>query len=350
MIRHAVCLFITAIVLWFLLVLDALAGQFCVIDPPRPGASTGFYVAQPSTMRSLAAADTAYRIMDPSGNEWRPRGVNRAHDDQGTAGMGNMGANAVRIAVRFTLPPATAWGEVQSIAAANGLVPIVGNWTATCKADPASLAAIVDIWVAQAPTWTQLNASGIVNIANEWGPPNSVVWRDSYVTAVQRMRAAGYTGMLMVDSGGCGQDAQDVVKYGADVLAADPLHNVLFDVHVYGAFHYPATATWMQDAATAFAQLKASGLPIVLGEYGPVGVGPSATQIPLDDLITIAEGNGWGHLAWAADDGPCPGSYTAASNGFSMVRTCWDKEGRGDGNLSTWGLAVVTKLRALNGQ
>lgn len=346
MIHRVLILFITLLVLCA----SALAGSYCVIDPPRPGASTGLYVAQPSTMRALLATDATYRVMDAGGNELRLRGFNRVHPDQGTAGMGAMGANAVRIAIDFSKPAATTWGQVQSIAGANGLIPIVGNWKGTCKADAATLSAIVDSWVAQASTWTQLNSSGIVNIANEWGPTNSIIWRDSYVDAVTRMRAAGYTGMLMIDSGGCGQDAADVAKYGAAVLAADPLHDILFDVHVYGSFHYPATATWMQDAATAFAQLKASGLPIVLGEYGPVGVGPSATQIPLDDLLAIAEGNGWGHLAWAADDGPCPGSYTATSYGFNMVRTCWDPQKLGDGNLSPWGQAVVAKLRALNGR
>jgi len=334
----------------FLLTVNAFAGSFCVQDPPRPTASTGFYITQQTAIRAASIASTSYRVFDGAGDEWRPRGFNRAHDDQNTVGMGSMGANAVRIAIRFTLPPATAWGEVQSIALNNGLVPIVGNWTGTCKTDAATLTAIVDTWVAQAATWTQLNGIGVVNLANEWGPTNSTLWRDSYIDAVTRMRAAGYTGLLMIDSGGCGQDAQDIVKYGADVLAADPLHNLLFDVHVYSSFHNPATAVWMQDAATAFAQLKASGLPLVLGEYGPVGVGPSATQIPLDDLITIAESNGWGHLAWAADDGPCPGNYDATYFGFSMVRTCWDREHRGDGNLSPWGLAVVTKLRALTGR
>lgn len=315
----------------------AFAGQLCTIDPPRPGASTGLYVVGP-------------KLLDVAGDEFRIRGFNRVHHDQNTAGMGHMGANAVRISIDFAKPPASSWAEVQSIAVANGLMPIVGNWTGTCKSDPAVLVTIVDAWVAQAPTWTKLNDIGVVNIANEFGPGNSTIWRDAYLTAITRMRAAGYTGALMIDAGGCGQDAQDIVLYGPALLAADPLHNVMFDVHVYGGFHYPATATWMQDYAKSMAAFKASGLPIILGEFGPLNVGPSQTQVPLDTLIADAESNGFGWLAWAADDGGCPGSYTASYFGFNLTRTCWDKEARGDGNLSPWGVAVVAKLRGLTGR
>lgn len=313
------------------------AGQLCTIDPPRPGPSTGFYVV-------------GSKVLNTAGDEFRIRGINRVHSDQNTAGMAAMGANSVRIAIALRKPAAANWSQVQSISIANGLMPIVGDWTGTCSSDPAKLSAIVDGWVEQAPIWTQLNGTGIVNIANEWGPDNNVAWQDAYITAVARMRVAGYTGALMIDAGGCGQSAQDIIKYGAAVLASDPLKNIVFDVHVYGGFHYPATASWMQDASKAFAGMKATGLPIILGEFGPLNVGPSQTQIPLDDLVGIAEANGWGWAAWAADDGGCPGSYTATYFGFSMTRTCWDSQKLGDGNLSPWGMAVVGKLRGLTGR
>ena len=311
--------------------LVAFAGQVCTIDPPRPGASTGFYVV-------------GSKLYDPTGTEFRIRGVNRNHwDSWGTStGLPLSGANTERLFLNFTKPTAYNWGIVSGEMLANGITPIPTNWTTTCKSDAASLTAAVDSWVAQASTWTQLNTNGLINIANEWGMPNSVAWRDGYLTAVQRMRAAGYTSTLVVDSGGCGQDAQDVVLYGPAVEAADPLHNVLFSVHVYGSFHYPATASWMQDYATAFRQLKASGLPIIIGEFGPVGVGPSATQVPTATLVADIEANGWGWMPWSWDDNNLP-NCAADDSGFSMTRKCGVYTGAAS-DLTMWGQTVVALL------
>lgn len=285
-------------------------------------------------------------LFSPDGSRFIIRGFSRLHPDSyGTAADAQrMGANTVRLALNFTKPAAANLALAQSYVAV-GIVPMPGNWMGTCKSDPAILSAIVDTWVVQAATWTQLNRTGLVNIANEWGPANSVVWRDNYLAAIPRMRAAGYTGTLVIDSGGCGQDAQDVVKYGAALLAADPLHNLLFDLHVYGSWHFPATATWMQDYSTAMRQLKASGLPIMLGEFGPGrGIGPSPTMLTPATIIGDAEANGFSWLAWSVDDNNLPGC-AADDNWFSMTKKCGVFNVPGD--LTTFGWQVVPVLQAL---
>ena len=301
----------------------------------RPAGNTGkgFFVA-------------GSRLYDPNGIEFRIRGVNRNHwDSYGTpTGLPLSGANTERVVLSFTNSASSNWNIVSSQMLANKIVPIPGNWTGTCKADTASLTAIVDTWVAQAATWTQLNDTGLINIANEWGPANSIVWRDSYITAIARMRAAGYTGALVVDAGGCGQDAQDIVKYGAAVLASDPQKNILFDVHVYGGFHYPATATWMQDYDTAMAQLKASGLPLILGEFGPGNnIGPSPTLVTPQHVIDTAEANGWGWMPWSWDDNNLA-NCTSNDNGFSMTLKCGIY--KTDADLTTFGKTVVPILKS----
>jgi hypothetical protein len=97
------------------------------------------------------------------------------------------------------------------------------------------LASGVAWWVANAATFTPLNKYLIVNIANEWGPKNSTVWRDAYISAVASMRAAGYLGPLLIDAGGSGQDELDIDTYAAAVLASDPQKNLIFAYHLYGA-------------------------------------------------------------------------------------------------------------------
>ena len=290
------------------------------------------------------------RLLDQHGVEKRIRGVNHAHWDQQGANTGIplSGANTVRIVVDFTQTVAYNTAVVTPFINA-GLTPIVGNWTGTCKDSPATLSTIVDAWVAQASTWApMLNTIGLVNIANEWGPPNSAVWRDSYIDAITRMRRAGYTGTLVIDSGGCGQDPYDITVYGAAVEAADPLHNILFDVHVYGAFSFPATLSWQIDYTKAMAQLKATGLPIILGEFGPGrNIGPSPTLLPPERVITDAENNGWGWLAWAWDDNDLTGCKTD-DGWFGMTTSCATYTGK-PGDLTSFGKSVVSLLQVLNG-
>jgi mannan endo-1,4-beta-mannosidase len=306
--------------------------QSAAVARPVGNTGKGFYVV-------------GSKLYDPKGNEFRIRGVNRNHwDSYGSpTGLPLSGANTVRIVLGFNNSTSYNWDIVSTQLVANKIVPMPGNWTGTCKADTASLTAIVDTWVAQASTWTQLNSNGLINIANEWGPADSTVWRDAYITAIARMRAAGYTGTLVVDSGACGQDAQDVVKYGAAVLASDPQKNILFDVHVYGGFHYPATASWMQDYDTAMAQLKASGLPIVLGEFGPGNnIGPSPTMVTPQHIIGTAEANGWGWMPWSWDGNNLP-NCMADDNGFSLTTKCGVYKTSAD--LTTFGKVIVQILQ-----
>lgn len=285
------------------------------------------------------------------GTAVRLRGFNDVHWDQSKAGQRLAGANAVRYALDYRRAAEANLALVQA-AAGDGIVPIVGNWQATCSSDPAALAAVVDTWVAQAPAWTKLH--GIINVANEWGPPYlyqqqvkpwALVpqhgWRDGNVTAIQRMRKAGYTGMLMIDAGSCGQDWRTIVNDGPAVLAADPLHNVVFDLHIYGGL---STAAKLDEA---FAALVASKLPIVIGEFGPGnGIGPSPTPIAPVDIIARAEAAGFGWLAWAWNDNNLAG---CASNDkwFSMTTRCSVYTGQ-TSELTAFGQVVVPLLHKLN--
>lgn len=183
------------------------------------------------------------KLYDANGVEFRIRGVNRNHWDNGSApGIANSGANAVRWGVDFTRDPSANVNLLLTQSIQDHEVPIAGNWLATCATDTASFQSIVASWVAQAPQWTTLNYALIVNIANEWGPANSTIWRDSYISAIASLRGAGYTGPIMVDSGGCGQDDSDLVQYSQAVFNSDPERNVIFSEHLYGSTNdYSAT-------------------------------------------------------------------------------------------------------------
>ena len=159
------------------------------------------------------------------------------------------------------------------------------------------LSSAVSVWVAQASSWTQIEKYSIINIGNEWGPSNSTMWRDSYISAISQLRAAGYHASLSITSGGCGQDNDDLVNYAKAVFDSDPEKNVIFDRHVYGG------DADVGALGTDAASLASLGLPILFGEFGPgMNIGPSPTNLTPTEVIQTAEQNGFGWLAWAWDD------------------------------------------------
>ncbi len=169
---------------------------------PAGASSSGATASRPASNTGNGFFVLNGKLYDPSGSEFRIRGVNRVHwDSDSAAGIAKAGANAVRWAIDFTRQPSDNISLLQTQSIQYGNVPIAGNWTATCKSDSGSLQSIVSTWVSQAAQWTTLNRYLIVNVANEWGPSNSSVWRDSYISAIGQLRAAGYTGPILVDAG-----------------------------------------------------------------------------------------------------------------------------------------------------
>src|SRR6266850_2510482 len=207
-------------------------------------------------------------LYDADGYEFRIRGVNKAHYDSNQyAVVNNMKANAVRWVMYDPTNTQPAQVAAANAWIAQKIVPIPGNWDGVCIDSTATLTSIVDLWVARAASWTtsDLQRYAIINIANEWGPSNSVVWRDSYITAIQRMRNAGYKQTLMIDSGGCGQDAADILKYAQAVFDSDPQKNVIISLHIYGQWARPAIQSWQTDYDTVLAQISQLNVPIVVG-------------------------------------------------------------------------------------
>ena len=276
------------------------------------------------------------------------RGFNKLHWDQSNTGIKNTRANVVRFALNFTRPAKDNISMVQS--ATPHALPIVGNWEGTCKQDAKSLSSIVDTWLDQSKVWTKLD--GTINIANEWGPgylyqqqvspwkkiPNHG-WRDGYIAAIKRMRSAGYTNTLMIDAGACGQDWRAIVNDGAAVLASDPQHKIVFDLHIYGALNTDAKLD------EAFSALAASKLPIFIGEFGPGRmIGPSPTPITPQNIIARAEKAHFGWAAWAWDDNNLNGCKSD-DNWFSMTNSCSAYDGS-PSQLTAFGKIIVPLLHS----
>jgi mannan endo-1,4-beta-mannosidase len=105
----------------------------------------------------------------------------------------------------------------------------------------------------------------IINLANELGyykwtdDPSTALtaYVNAYKTAIASMRTAGYTCPLMIDAPDCGTTLDAFTSIGAELVAGDPLHNILLSTHAYWAGY---------DGRPFVAQAVAANLPIVFGE------------------------------------------------------------------------------------
>ena len=201
---------------------------------PRPSYNTGdgFFVLNGT-------------LFDANGVEFRMRGVDRCHyDSNSAAGMARAAPNTVRIFVETCY--GASWQRLAGIVhddhIAHQQVPVVtAAATTSCVGTSGSsnVSLLEDIvensWVAPASVWTPLNRWMIINVANEWGPANSSVWRDAYVAAVAKLRSAGFLGTLLIDAGGSGQDLDTLAYFANDVFESDAQRNIMFALHPYGS-------------------------------------------------------------------------------------------------------------------
>jgi mannan endo-1,4-beta-mannosidase len=266
------------------------------------GGASGGSAVRPSYNSGKGFFVAGGKLYDPSGVEFRIRGVNKLHWDAQSPGIAKTHTNTVRWNIDFSQPTSTNLALMQQTIT-NHMVPMPGNWDGTCEDSTTFLTAMVDQLVAQSSAWTTLNNTMILNIANEWGPSDSTAWRDAYITAVGRLRAAGYLCTISITSGGCGQDVDDLSKYALAIFNSDPQKNIIFDQHIYGNWSSGGGQSWQTDLATGLDQAVAIGLPVIVGEFGPGrNIGPSPTNITPGQVIQACEARGIGWLAWAWDD------------------------------------------------
>ena len=331
-----------------------VAGTVILVPPVTGGGTTppdGGGTTPPPTGCGRPAGNTGTglyvacgRMNNPDGTEFRMIGPNRAHPDQGgQAGLSLAGANVARSSYYPYLGNPTVAGVNDTRALqAKQIVSVFGSWDATCKTDTGSLQTAINRWLVDKAAWLQFNGTAILNIANEWGPSNSTAWRDAYVAALPRLRAAGYTLPIMIDSGGCGQDTGDLLNYAAAVAAADPQKNVIFGYHQYGNLNQ----TNMHNFYAQLAGLSKANpaLAFVIGEFGPC-CGLNGQTVQPDDVVATAQGNGLGWIPWAWDDNNLP-DCKSNDAWFSMTTNCAQYSGSPN-DLTKFGKDMVGQFQAI---
>jgi sRNA-binding regulator protein Hfq len=288
-------------------------------------------------------------IYDANGNLFIPIGANRQHYDASEDSRFNAKPNAERMVPFFNLDWTTVNKPFMDDDVNNNVVPIPGvfytNYTTgtqtTGSKNLADLNTAVGFWTSQAANWTQYNNVAMFNIANEWGPcsgdSNAADYQNGYVSAVQAMRTAGYTGPLVVDAGCSGEGFDEIIASAETIEAADPLHSVVFSIHSYGEFYVttPICNGCGWQWAPAIEQLASLSVPVIFGEFGcgpPCGdINP--TPVTPDILMQTLQTYQMGWLAWSWDDGGCE---------FNLLGPCPNSTGTWNySNMSAYGKDVI---------
>ena len=178
-----------------------------------------------------------------------------------------------------------------------GLKAIVELHDATGGTTTDSLNTCVNYWVrSDVLTVMKNHPKAWLNIANEWGPANSTVWRDGYKSAISKIRTAGYTGTIVIDAGGWGQDKNDILNYALDVYNSNTNKNVIFSIHMYGSWNNNS------DIDSFLSSCKSKGIPIIIGEFGynyNSGNNNLGCKVDVAHLLSYCKQNKIGFLAWS---------------------------------------------------
>jgi len=138
----------------------------------------------------------------------------------------------------------------------------------------------------------------LINIANEWGSHDvtSQHWLDSYTAAIAVLREAGIKTTLVVDAPGWGQNIKPVLEEGQRLIQNDPLHNILFSVHMYGSWNNAQDITKQMEAA------KEKQLPLIVGEFGyNYHDGQNNLKCKADHrtILATCQNLGYGFMPWS---------------------------------------------------
>ncbi len=165
------------------------------------------------------------------------------------------------------------------------------------------LIAAANWWKANYQT---LGTGFVVNLMNEWGSHNISAqdYADAYNQALNIVRDV-YDGPVIIDIPGWGQetDTAALAAGGFSPLITDPL--IILSVHIYQSSWNSGTGKFLtpSDIDT----LVNTGLPCIVGEFGPSGSGDCDWSACVDYAI---------------------------NQGLSVLGWCWNGDGEGNNMVS----------------
>jgi mannan endo-1,4-beta-mannosidase len=173
----------------------------------------------------------------------------------------------------------------------------------------------------------------IINLANEFGYGDvgtaQTAFKNNYITAITAIRATGIKVPIMIDAENYAQNSTSHSQIAPAILAADPLHNIIFSTHGY----WDGYANTLLQIQTKMNEMQASNTCFVIGEVAnrqggfPTYCGEINISAIYPLILTEACSRDIGWLAWDYHQDCEPTREMTNSGLFS--------------GLNTWGLDVV---------
>jgi mannan endo-1,4-beta-mannosidase len=270
------------------------------------------------------------RLVEANGTELVLRGINHAHTwyTSQTSSFANIkatGANSVRVVLSGgRWQPANGAGDVTNVinlCKQNRLICVLENHDTTGfgeQGGAVSLDAAVNYWISVQSALTGQENYVILNIGNEPIGNNAVTpgWTQATISAIQRLRNAGFQHTIMVDAPNWGQDWQFTMRDNAPaVLAADTTGNTIFDVHMYGVYN---TAQEITDYLSSFLNRN---LAICVCEFG---FNHSDGDPDEDTIMSFTQANRIGYMGWSWSGNSGGVEYLDMVTSFNPAqRTSW---------------------------
>lgn len=226
---------------------------------------------------------------------WKPRATGRAIRDSA-----ELGSNTVRVVLsdgtrwRRTSPRAVRKIISQARRARQVVILEVHDTTGYgLELGAAHIGSALAYWARLAPALKGREDHVLVNIGNEptAGKATPDQWLEAHRTAIIALRALGLRHTLVIDAHDYGQDRSGTMRdRAAELFAADPLRNLVFDVHMYEAY---GEARAVEDYLRAF---EVARLPLIVGEFGADHRGEPVDE---DAIFRLSNAKGVGYLAWS---------------------------------------------------
>ena len=244
------------------------------------------------------------KLLDGNDEEFIFRGVNLPHawfvdkTQSSINDIAELGANSARIVLGcgdlYKKTPINELEKIINLCEDNGLVCVLELHDFTGSDEPS------DILDKSLNYWDEvkdlLNAHKdyiIINIANEWEGSwdKGILWADTYMTAVKKMRGNGIENAIMIDASGYGQETGPVIKYAKMVLDNDPDKNIIFSYHVYSVLGKDDESLY-----SGLNGLKETGVCWIIGEFG---WWQNGGDVVYKTLTNYCNKNNIGWIAWS---------------------------------------------------
>lgn len=241
-------------------------------------------------------------LYDANGNPFVMRGINHAHcwyEDQAInaiQGIAGTGSNCVRLVLadgeQWTATSAQMVEALINRCKQEKMIVILEVHDATGYKDKESLLKAAQYFVELKDSLIGQEDYVIINIANEWqGNNESRLWKEAYLEAIPMLREAGLAHTIMIDSAGWGQYGRCIQDGGEELLAADPLGNVMFSLHMYG------TAGGSESSIEKnLCYATDLNLCVCVGEFGYTHTDGDVQE---DYLMQYCQDNQIGYIAWS---------------------------------------------------